>query len=292
MQVVLHAGAHNTDEDRLSRCLMKNRDAFGKRGIGVPRPTTYRRLIRDVLHAMDKGTLAPEARETLLTTILEGAETPDRLLLSNENFFSVPKVAINKGVIYPGAEEKVAKFCALFERDEVELFLAIRNPATFFPAVYANAPTEDFLDFMGGADPRHVQWSELIQRIRDRVPQVAMTIWCNEDTPLLWAQLVREMAGLEHNEKITGGFDLLSEIMVPEGMKRFRAYLKEHPNMNEMQKRRVIAAFLDKFAKEDELEEEVDLPGWTDEMVETLTDLYDEDVFQISRIPGVTMIDP
>lgn len=292
MQVVLHAGAHNTDEDRLSRCLIKNRDAFGKRGIGVPRPSSYRRLIRDVLQAMDKGPLTPDARDTLIATLSDGGTPPDRLLLSNENFFAVPKMAINSGMLYPNAEDKIAKFCDLFDRDEVELFLAIRNPATFFPAVFANSPTEDFLEFMDGADPRHVQWSELIQRIRDRVPQVSMTIWCNEDTPLLWAQLVREMAGLEHNEKITGGFDLLSEIMVPEGMKRFRAYLKEHPNMNEMQKRRVIAAFLDKFAKEDELEEEVDLPGWTEEMVDTLTDLYDEDVFQISRIPGVTMIDP
>ncbi|CUH69686.1 hypothetical protein TL5118_03656 [Thalassovita autumnalis] len=292
MQVVLHAGAHNTDDDRLVRCLLKNRDSFFKRGIAVPRPTAYRRLIRDVLQAMEKGPLAPDARETLLEEILDGADHPERILFSNEHFFSVPKVAINKGVIYPGAERKLTRFCEIFERDEVELFLAIRNPATFFPAVYAQSPTDDFLDFMGGADPRDVRWSELITRLREAVPQAQIHVWCNEDSPLLWAQLVREMAALEHNEKIIGGFDLLSEIMNKEGMKRFRGYLKEHPNMNEMQKRRVIAAFLDKFALEDELEEEVDLPGWTEDMVDSLTELYDEDVFQISRLPGVTMIEP
>lgn len=292
MQIVLHAGAHNTDEDRLARCLLKNRDSFFKRGISVPRPTSYRRLIRDVVQAMDHGPLAANARETLLDELLDGADHPDRMLLSNENFFSVPKVAINKGVIYPGAEIKLARFCEVFAQDQVELFLAIRNPATFFPAMFAQSPTDDFLDFMNGADARHVLWSELIQRLRDHVPQAAITVWCNEDTPMLWAQLVRDMAGLEHNEKIIGGFDLLTEIMSKEGMKRFRGYLKEHPNMNEMQKRRVIAAFLDKFALEDELEEEVDLPGWTDDMVDALSELYDEDVFQISRIPGVTMIEP
>lgn len=62
--------------------------------------------------------------------------------------------------------------------------------------------------------------------------------------------------------------------------------------MTEMQKRRVMVAFLDKFAIEDEIEEELDLPGWTDELVDELTDTYEEDCFSLSRIPGVTVIAP
>jgi hypothetical protein len=291
MQVVLHAGAHNTDEDRLVKCLLRNRDDFRGRGIAVPGPSRYRRLIRDTLHAMSKGSLAPDARMVLLDAILD-EDHPERLLLSNENFFSVPKLAVAKGAFYPRAEVKLAQFCEIFAGDAVELFLAIRNPATFLPAVHANTPDIGFADFMDGADPRDLRWSELIDRIRDAVPNMAITVWCNEDTPLIWAQLIREMAALEHNEKIIGGFDLLSDIMSKAGMKRFRAYLKEHPNMNEIQKRRVISAFLDKFAIEDEIEEELDLPGWTEEMVDELTELYDDDVFAIGRMQGVTLIAP
>ena len=44
--------------------------------------------------------------------------------------------------------------------------------------------------------------------------------------------------------------------MSKEGMQRFAAYLKSHPDMTEIQKRRVISAFLDKFALEEEIEEE------------------------------------
>ena len=80
--------------------------------------------------------------------------------------------------------------------------------------------------------------------------------------------------------------------MSPEGLARFDAYLASHPGLTEVQKRRVIAAFLDKFALEDELEEELDLPGWTEDLVEALTEAYDEDVFQIERIPGVTLVTP
>ncbi|MDX1780534.1 MAG: hypothetical protein R3256_04360, partial [Thalassovita sp.] len=92
--------------------------------------------------------------------------------------------------------------------------------------------------------------------------------------------------------KIIGGFDLLTEIMSKEGMKRFRGYLKEHPDMNEIQKRRVITAFLDKYVIEDEVEEEVDLPGWSEALVDEMTEIYDEDVLEISRLPGVHMIAP
>jgi hypothetical protein len=34
-------------------------------------------------------------------------------------------------------------------------------------------------------------------------------------------------------------------------MQRFAAYLKSHPEMTEIQKRRVISTFLDKFALEE-----------------------------------------
>ena len=40
------------------------------------------------------------------------------------------------------------------------------------------------------------------------------------------------------------------------------------------------------------VEEEVDLPGWTEPLVDQLTEQYEEDIFEISRIPGVTFLSP
>ena len=110
--------------------------------------------------------------------------------------------------------------------------------------------------------------------------------------PLIWSQIIRDMAALDVQEKIAGGFDLLATIMSKEGMQRFRAYLDSHPDMSEIQKRRVIAAFLDKFALEEEIEEELDMPGWTEALVDELTEIYDDDVALIQRIPGVNLITP
>ena len=59
MQIVLHAGVHNTDEDRLLKCLLKNRDKLREDGVCVPGPSRYRRLLRDTLQAMERA--APPA---------------------------------------------------------------------------------------------------------------------------------------------------------------------------------------------------------------------------------------
>ncbi|WP_050927605.1 hypothetical protein [Aestuariivita boseongensis] len=291
MEIIFHTGAHFTDDDRLMRCLLRNKDDFSKRGIAVPGPGKYRQLLRSTLRAMQSASPDPGARDVLMDAILDD-EDADRMILSNAHFFGVANAAVRNGVLYPAAPERMAGLRQLFPTDELEMFIAIRNPATFLPLVKEKSPEREMPEILGGNDPRSLRWSEMIEAIREAAPDVPITVWCNEDTPLLWAQIIREMAGLEHGEKITGGFDLLKTIMSAEGMKRFRAYLHEHRNLTEMQKRRVIAAFLDKFALEEEIEEELDIPGWTEELVDEITEIYDEDVFDIQRIPGVQFISP
>jgi hypothetical protein len=52
--------------------------------------------------------------------------------------------------------------------------------------------------------------------------------------------------------------------MSDEGLNRFLNYLRIHSPKTEMQKRRVIAAFLDKYAQDDKVKEAVDMPGMTE----------------------------
>jgi hypothetical protein len=137
-----------------------------------------------------------------------------------------------------------------------------------------------------------IRWSQTIAEIHAAVPHVPITVWCAEDMPLIWSQLIREIARVEHNEKIAGGFDLLSSIMSKEGMQRFRSYIDSHPDLTEIQKRRVVVAFLAKFALDEKIEEELDMPGWTEALVGEMSEQYDDDVLSVARIPGVTVIAP
>lgn len=291
MKIVLHAGAHATDDDRLLRCLLRNADDLRRRGVAIPGPSRYRQLLSGALSALTKADPSPEARDILLETVLsDDPENLNRLVLSHEHMFCVPKIAIGAGRFYPRAEERLANACRLFHEDEVALFLGIRNPATWLPAVFAQTPHRDFAQFLNGADPAYLRWSELIERIGRALPDMPITIWCNEDSPLIWGEIVRAMAGLPTGTKITGAFDLLAKIMSKEGMLRFRAYLKAHPGLPEPQKRRVMIAFLDKYAVDDAVEEELDIPGWTDDYVDGLSELYERDLEAIAELPNVTMI--
>lgn len=291
MKIILHAGVHVTDEDRLVKCLLKNSGLLSQRNVAVPGPSRYRTLIRDTLAAMDEGPLAPDARDLILDAIIEG-DQPERLLLSNDNFFGVPKVAVAKGKLYPGAETRLRKFCDLFAGDQVHLYLGLRNPATFLPALHDQSPDMPFDTFLAGSDPMTLHWSHLLGRIRKTLPDLPITVWYNEDTPLLWPEILRDIMDLPEGEKISGGFDLLAEIMTADGMQRFRAYLKSHPVMSDEQKRRVISAFLDKFARPDVIEQEIDVPGWTEATVDRLSAQYEQDMTQIEALPGLRVLHP
>jgi hypothetical protein len=291
MQLVLHAGAHFTEEDRLLRCLLGNSKGFSNHGVSVPSPGKYRTLLKETLAALNDAAPAPDARDVLFDLILD-EENADRVILSHMFLFGAPRASVRSGMIYEAAPRRMAQLAALFAHDDIELCLAMRNPGTLLPAMFANAPQEDMNSFLRGADPFVIKWSDTLSAIREAAPSVNITVWCFEDMPLIWAEIIREMAGLQHGDDITGEFDLLSEIMSPEGMTRFQAYLASHPTMTEMQKRRVIAAFLDKFALDDEIEEELNAPGWTEADIDTMTDLYEEDMHHVARMPGVTFIAP
>ncbi|MEQ5872602.1 hypothetical protein J4E08_22330 [Sagittula sp. NFXS13] len=293
MQVILHTGVHCTDEDQILKCLLRNAEAWRHEGVAIPGPSNYRNLLADSISKLKGSVPADDVREVLLDAILsEDPSKIDRLVLSNENFFSVPKLAFQNQVLYRWAEQRLETFSHIFARDELEIHMGLRDPATFLPATFAATPHATFESFMNGVDPMQMRWSSLVHRIRDRLPHVPITLWCNEDTPLIWGQIIREMAGIDITRRISGAFDVFSKIIDREGMRRFRAFIAENPDINERQKRKVMAAFLDKYAKDEEIEESVDLPGWDAVYVDMLTELYEEDLEKIGRMPGVTLITP
>ncbi|MEM9241171.1 MAG: hypothetical protein AAGB07_14465 [Pseudomonadota bacterium] len=290
MQIILHAGAHVTDEDRLVTCLLKNAEHLEAIGTVVPEPESYRNMLRDTIAAATDSAAPPDLGQNLRNALLPSGDA-DRLVISNDSFFGTHKMAV-KRMFYPASCARLEALRQLLPDDHVELFFAVRNPASFMPALLEITNFNSIGDLFRGYDPLSFRWSELFERIRAQIPDIPITVWCNEDTPLIWAELIREMGGLDPTQEIEGEYDLLQEIMSEGGMKRFLSYVDSHPGMTEVQKRRVIAAFMDKFVDDDAVEEEYELAEWTVDIVDQMTELYEEDVFNIPRVPGVTLITP
>lgn len=291
MQIAFHAGANCTDSERLLKSLQKNVDTLADRGIEVPAPGGYRPLLRKAIQVMGDEAPAPDARDALLGSILQQDET-ERLVMSQNTFLGLPNRVFEGGAFLPRAEFKIGALRRLFPEDELEIHVALRDPATFIPAAFAASRSASLDQFLADVDPMALSWTELLERLLAAAPDAQFVVWCNEDTPIIWAQLIRELAGLSPETHIRGGFDLLNAIMTPEGMRRFLAYAKTHPPRTESHKRRMIAAFLDKYALEEEVEQDIDLPGWTGDLIDDLSQNYEEDVEQIEAMERVRFIAP
>lgn len=291
MQIIFHTGAHCTDDERLLKALLKNRDSFAARRVAVPGPGKYRSLLKQTFQALETAPPSDEALDILLDAILD-EEDADRVILSNPHFFGSARFALSGSTIYPLAAQRVSQMKRLFRPEQVEIFMALRNPASFLPALLGNMSSHSQYATLSGIDLNELRWSDMIERIQKQSPRVPITVWCNEDTPLIWAEIIRTMAGLSPGEKITGGFDMLAEIMRPEGMREFRAHLHRQPPMEESRKREIMLSYLDRYGIDDRIEEELDLPGWTDQIVEGLSEAYEDDLDLIAEMPGVRLILP
>ncbi|NCW55506.1 MAG: hypothetical protein EBV97_17280 [Rhodobacteraceae bacterium] len=119
-----------------------------------------------------------------------------------------------------------------------------------------------------------------------------MFLWCNEDTPFIWGQIIRTLTNLPYPQKIRGDFDLYQDILPADAFARFQQYLETHPSMNVSQLKKVMFAFAERFALPDVMDEVIDAPNWTDTLIEKLTIIYDKDIEAIARIPKTQLLLP
>lgn len=290
MRIVYHLGAHFTDDERLLRCLLKNRDLLAQHDIVVPGPKRYRTLLRETATQLKGQAASIDDQALILEQIME-EDRASRLILSWDSFLSLPNYVLNDR-LYPAAGERVRAFCQIFPEIEAEFHLAIRNPASFLPQLYDRLKPESYAAFLNGVDPFDIYWSEVIERILEANPGVPLTIWCDEDTPLIWPEVLRAVAGLPEEAVIDGEDDLLTSLMSGEGMTRLTAYLASHPPHSVMQRRKIVSAFLDKFALPERVDQDIIMPGWTADMVAEMTTLYEEDVARIAQMGEITFLAP
>lgn len=292
MQVVFHIGAHQTDHGQLLRSLLKNADLLLAEEVVVPGPSRYRKLIGELTGTLRGAEPDEIVQETLLEAVLDMDE-PERLVLSSDSFICVPERALESGRLYNRAY-KTAWLRALFPGCETIFAMAMRNPATLLPALHASNRLKgvSYADFVGGADPRAFRWSDAIARIREANPRVPLILWCNEDTPLIWGDILRALCGLPDDLTLDGEYDLLGQVMRRSGLVELARRFEEAPRMTPAERRIAVYEVLEAHLADDRLDVEIDLPGWTQDLVDEITALYDADVAAIRGMEGVRFLAP
>lgn len=291
MEIAFHLGVHQTDEDRLVRCLMRNRATLAAQGIAVPGPGQYRQQLRKLAHEMRDQPTNAGTQEALLDGILD-EDAVRRVVFSWDGFLSLPQWVVTNGRLYQAAGERVALLRRLFPVADVSVHLAIRNPASFLPALAKTDPSGGIAREVLACDPASLRWSTMLSRILQAAPDVPVTVWCDEDTPLLWAEVLRAVSGHADQTVLDGWLAWYWDLVTPKGHEAMRRWFAANPPENDLHRRKMMSALLARFARPEVLEVEAPLPGWSEATVEALSASYDEDLDLIAAMPGVTLLEP
>src|SRR5690606_21246307 len=119
-----------------------------------------------------------------------------------------------------------------------------------------------------------------------------IVLWCHEDTPLIWPEVVRRIATMPSDVPLKAGLQILGDILHPDGIRMIREAMAQEQRLTSESRRRIFAAALQKHALPEQIETEVNLPGWTQGLVDRITAAYDEDMAEIAALPGVEFIIP
>lgn len=291
MQIAFHIGANCTDEDRLLKSVLRNADTLLQEGIAVPGPGRYRKLLREAIDALDGGRPTADARDVLVDAIVEDDKIT-RLVLSNDNFLTVPRRIFDHGVFYHQAEKKVHGLHSLFPNDDITLFMGMRHPASFLQETATRAGVTGLNEYLGLLPPLELRWSDVIRRIKRAAPRTPLYVWCNEDTPLIWEELIRLFSGVPADMPVAGQFDVLSGVVSAEGLALLTSRIAalDHDDVDARQD--LIAEALETHALPEQLEESIDLPELNEDVVRAMTESYEADLDLIGRMEGVELILP
>ncbi|KIC09852.1 hypothetical protein RA19_13895 [Leisingera sp. ANG-M1] len=287
--LALHLGAPNTDNGQLTWSLRKDAQRLLERGVMVRRPGTYMKAIGQMLRKQDQDFVTSQEREALLAGIVKDQEV-SRVILTSSGFLGVPGWMLSQGQLYRNAGKNAAALRSVFPGNPCAFFLGLRNPATLIGPVYNSQSSRSWGQFSAGADFLSLRWSHVVEDILYRNPGCPVTVWCNEETPVIWPNILGQVTGLGSGFRFSGELDITRGIISESGYERLEAYLEGRSGLSEDQRERVRSLFLSYFHSEEAVEEEIDLPGWSQDLVDEMTEVYQQDTNLIRHMPGVTFL--
>lgn len=291
MQMVFHLGVHGTDGDRLLKTLLNNRSALHKAGTEVVTPNRHSGLFDEALRSLNGGTATTEMEQIMLDAMLD-SDDPTRVVMSTATFMGAPGRAVGREGLYPQIGLRAAALSRLFPSAQTEFFLAIRNPATLLAEVLPQFSGGGYDELMQGCHPLQLRWRAAIQRLTRAVQGRRVVVWCHEDVPLIWPEVVRLVGALPADVPLSGGLLYMHELLGDLGIARLRDAMAGRDQTNVAQRREVYGEVLAANALPGTLDQVVDLPGWTQELVDQITANYRSDVAEIAVLPGVEFILP
>ncbi|MDJ0826714.1 MAG: hypothetical protein QNJ16_14530 [Rhodobacter sp.] len=288
-EIVFHIGAPHPDFDQLTWSLRKDTDVLADHGVLLRRPSGYRATVDATLDKLAGGPATEQDQQALLNGILRNYPAK-RLILSNSAFLGEPVSVPDGDRLFPRAGDATKALRNLFPDHACRFCLAIENPAAIVAKAVQSqteAPPEDFFENL---EARGLRWSDVIDRIRAQNPDCRITVWRIEDAPHSWPAILSAVTEISTPAGFSGDLDIIEKMISKDEFSTLSGYLAGHSDMPNEHRGKVKKIFLKYFRKQDAAWDEIDLPGWTSDIVETMTRDYDDDIKGIQEVPGVDLI--
>jgi len=287
MQVAFHVGIHGSDEDRVLQWLSLNEALLTARRVEVPPREVEEPILNEALASLKGGVASPEMEEVVCDAMLAGEET-ERLVISRASLMGRPRRSVDSEGLLTGAGDRMRALGNVFPSAQCSFFLALKNPATYIPDLLARVHDASELRI----DLASLRWFDSVQRMVQALGQARLVVWCNEDTPLILPEVMRRMTGLDGHEPLPGDMAAAERVLNPKGVAVLRRRLAKAGTIDVAARRALTEEVLAEMHDPEALRLKVDMPGWTQDVIDRITADYDADVAAIAALPGIEFIAP
>lgn len=291
MQVVFHIGVHNTDSERVLKTLLNNREELLKIGTEPIPNSRHKGIFVDALMSLKGGAATPEMEQILLDAVIE-EEDVQRIVFSMSGFMGASKIAVTARGFYSDIESRINGLMRLYPSAETEFFLAIRNPATLLNDILISNKNLSYHELMANANPLDLRWRDVAHRLARAAQGRRVVVWCFEDLPLIFPEVVRMIGNMPLEAQLRGGTQYVEELLTPGGRLKLKEAMKGYAQLSIRKRREIHGQVLNQYGMESILEQSIHLPGWTQELVDEISDNYYSDVAEIAVLPGIEFILP
>jgi hypothetical protein len=202
LQIALHVGAHKTATTHLQRSLLDHRPALAQQGVQVYGPPQLRSGTTTLVSRFGlqaRGTPKAVAADpaVVLAQLAQGA---DRLVVSEENFIGTLQNRWGNVLtpLYAKAGARIAAI-ATAASPPLDVFLAIRNPASFLSSAYGQVlfggAVVSAARFRSKNALDEIDWPDLVARIASLPGVGRVIVWRFEDYQALFAQVCAALLG-------------------------------------------------------------------------------------------------
>lgn len=292
MRVYLHIGVQFTRAGRLLKAVRLNEKVYRRNKVIAPSVAAYRPKIDQMMDTLDGLPPTPEETRHFLAELSED-RSANAIVLVDERLCGELNRAFEETMLYPAMGKRLARVAELFAAADLKLSMAITNPVNFVGHAMQKKKARGVAEwFARNVPPADVSWVPAIDRLQEALPDVPLTIWCEEDTPFIWRRLLRRFGELSEDADLRAPHMALADFLNSEGAKRFVTYARKFPPKDDVTLERIALAFLDKYEIIETVGPAGGIDGWDETATATITAGYEDDIEVLSKRDGITFVRP